>query len=199
MLLCQKNKYKEVTGNEYGPPPKKDKAATATDTKQESSEKNKAKNSEKARLKAEKEAKKAAQRAERERREKEKRDKLAGVGQENFGDAKLVQSHELTNKVWTKISDLKPNLAGKNVTVRGHIHTSRSVGKGAFVLIRSSLYSVQGVCFESDAVSNAMIKYIAALPSESVVDITGIVTVPDQPVDSATQKMVEMLPKKHKK
>lgn len=143
-------------------------------------------------MKAEKEAKKAAQRAERERREKEKRDKLAGVGQDNFGDAKLVQSHELTDKVWTKISDLKPNLAGKNVTIRGHIHTSRSVGKGAFVLIRSSLYSVQGVCFESDDVSNAMIKYIAALPSESVIDVTGIVTVPDQPVDSATQKMVEI-------
>lgn len=143
-------------------------------------------------MKAEKEAKKAAQRAERERREREKREKLAGVGQDNFGDSKLVQSQKITDKVWTKIQDLKPNLAGKEVTIRGHIHTSRSVGKGAFVLIRSSLYSVQGVCFESENVSNAMIKYISALPSESVVDVTGVVTVPDQPVDSATQKMVEI-------
>mmetsp|Transcript_2368 Transcript_2368/g.2863 ORF Transcript_2368/g.2863 Transcript_2368/m.2863 type:complete len:350 (+) Transcript_2368:1-1050(+) len=37
-----------------------------------------------------------------------------------------------------------------------------------------------------------MIKYVATLPSESVVDVVGTVTVPDQPVDSATQKLVEI-------
>jgi hypothetical protein len=44
------------------------------------------------------------------------------------------------------------------------------------VLIWSSLFSVQGVAFETSAgsiVSKAMIKYIAGLPSESVVDVVG--------------------------
>lgn len=76
--------------------------------------------------------------------------------------------------------------------MRGFVQTSRLVGKGAFVLLRSQLFSVQGVCFESKNISNAMVKYIAGLPSESVVDVTGIVSVPDQPIDSATQKMVEI-------
>lgn len=98
----------------------------------------------------------------------------------------------MSNKVWTQIQDLKPNLAGQEVLVRGHIHTSRLVGKGSFVLVRSQLYSVQGVCFESKDISNAMVKYIGNLPSESVVDMMGILTVPDQPIDSATQKMVEI-------
>lgn len=188
-MLALKIQYKEVTGNAYGPPKKEKKKPVV---QQEASEKNKAKNAEKARKKAEKEAKKKAQREEREKREREKREKLAGVGQDNFGDAPLIRSKTVTGTVWTKIEDLKPVLAGKEVTIRGHIHTSRSVGKGAFVLIRAALFSVQGVCFEDKTISNAMIKYIGGLPSESVVDVTGTVTVPDQPIDSATQKMVEI-------
>jgi len=190
-MLGLKVQYKEVTGNDYGPP-KKEKKGKQSGGQQQASEKNKAKNEEKAKKKAEKEAKKAAQRAERERREKEKQAKLAGVGQDNFGDAELVQSQKATGTVWTSISELKPILAGKEVTIKGHIHTARGVGKGAFVLIRSSLYSVQTVCFESEDISNAMVKYISGLPSESVVDVTGIVTIPEQPVDSATQKEVEV-------
>ena len=151
-----------MTGNDYGPP-KKEKKGKQSGGQQQASEKNKAKNEEKAKKKAEKEAKKATQRAERERREKEKQAKLAGVGQDNFGDAELVQSQKATGTVWTSISELKPILAGKEVTIKGHIHTARGVGKGAFVLIRSSLYSVQTVCFESEDISNAMVKYISGL------------------------------------
>lgn len=178
-----------MTGKDLDPPKKEKKPKAAP---QEASAKNKAKNEAKAKAKAEKEAKKARQRAERERREKEKAAKLAGIGQDNFGDAPMVQSKEITNKRWTNISDLKPVLAGEEVLVRGHIHTSRVVGKGAFVLLRSKLSSVQAVCFESKEISNAMVKYIGALPNESVVDVVGKVTVPDQPIDSATQKMVEI-------
>ena len=126
-----------MTGKDFGPPKKEPKKPAQQ--QQQSSEKNKAKNEEKARKKAEKEAKKKAQREERERREREKREKQAGIGQDNFGDSKMVQSHAVTDTKWTKIGDLKPNLAGQEVTVRGHLHTSRSVGKGVFVLIRSAL------------------------------------------------------------
>jgi nondiscriminating aspartyl-tRNA synthetase len=188
-MLALKTKFKEVTGKDFGPP-KKEKKAKAEQAAP--SEKNKAKNEAKAKAKAEKEAKKAKQRAERERAQKEKAAKLAGIGQDNFGDSPLVQSKVKTERVWTGIGELKPVLAGQEVLVRGFVQTSRLVGKGAFVLLRSQLFSVQGVCFESKEISNAMVKYIAGLPSESVVDVTGIVSVPDQPIDSATQKMVEI-------
>jgi aspartyl-tRNA synthetase len=193
-MLSLKTKFKEVTGKDFDPPKSSSsKKKEAASEQQASSDKNKEKNEAKAAAKREKEEKKARQRLERELREKEKAAKLAGIGQDNFGDSKLVQSQSITtSKVWTNISDLKPKLSGATVLIRGHLHTSRLVGKGAFVLIRDTLFSVQGVCFESKDISNAMVKYIAGLPSESIVDVKGIVSVPDQPIESATQKMVEI-------
>jgi len=189
-MLALKNKFKSITGSEFGAPSKAKKETTVP---QEASDKNKEKNAAKAAAKAQKEAQKLANRLEREAREKAKTEKLSGAGQDsNFGDAVMVQSQEFTAKVWTEIQELKPNLAGNQVLVRGFVQTVRLVGKGVFVLIRSSLYTVQGVCFESKDVSPAMVKYIGTMPSESVVDMKGIVTVPNEPVDSATQKMVEI-------
>lgn len=76
--------------------------------------------------------------------------------------------------------------------VRGHLQTVRAVGKGVFVVLRSSLYSIQGVAFESNEIPASMIKYIAALPSESVVDMGGVVTLPAKPIEAATQRLVEI-------
>eukprot|EP00980_Cylindrotheca_fusiformis_P022248 scaffold9153_cov121-Cylindrotheca_fusiformis.AAC.12 len=189
-MLALKDKFKEVTGKEYGASTQEKKPKQPA--QQEASAKNKEKRAAKAAAKAKKEEEKAAKRAERERREREKAEKLAGVGQDNFGDAKMVQSHEVTDKKWVEVSNLKPTLAGQKVLVRGYLQTSRGVGKGVFVLLRSTLYTVQGVAFQNDTVSQGMVKYIASLPVESVVDMEGIVTVPENPVDSATQKMVEI-------
>jgi aspartyl-tRNA synthetase len=191
-MLSMKEKYKEVAGKDYGPP-KQEKKKDGQE-EQGPSDKNKEKRAAKAAAKAQREAEKAAKRAERERREKEKADRLAGAGQENFGDSPLVQSQAITDKVWTKVEHLKPALTGQEVLVRGYLQTTRVVGKGVFAVVRSSLYTVQGVAFESKdgSISNAMIKYIDALPSESVVDMKGTVTVPDNPVESVTQKMVEI-------
>jgi len=193
-MLALKKEYKEVTGNEYGPPKAAKKEKKSTQQPQEASAKNKEKNAAKAAAKAAKAEKKNRQRAERETREREKAEKLAGVGQKNFGDAKLVQSKGFTDKTWTSIGDLNESLAGKEVLVRGYLQTTRLIGKGAFILLRSSLYSVQGVCFEAKdgSISNAMVRYISGLPTESVVDVKGTIIVPDQPIESATEKMVEI-------
>jgi len=189
-MLSLKTKFKETFGKDYGPPKKEKKPVGSG--QEEASDKNKAKRAAKAAAKAEKEAKKAAQRLERERREKEKADKLAGKGQDNFGDSPMVQSQKMTDQVWTRIEDLKPNLAGQTILVRGYLRTVRAQGKGVFCLVRSTFYTVQGVAFESNEIPTAMIKYIAGLPLESVVDMKGVVSIPDQPIDSATQKMVEL-------
>jgi len=190
-MLELKKKYKEVTGEDFGPPKKEKKAK-----QQQSgpSEKNKEKNAKKAEAKAEKARKKEENRRLREEREKAKAALLAGAGKDNFGDTKMIQSQEITEKVWTDIKDLKPKLNGQEVLVRGHLQTIRSVGKGVFVLVRSALFTVQGVCFETKdgAISQAMIKYISGLPSESVVDMKGKVSIPDEPIAAATQKMVEI-------
>lgn len=193
-MLAFKTKFKEVTGKDFGPPKQEKKKKDKTNNEEGPSDKNKEKRAAKAAAKKKREEEKVAQRAEREQREKAKADRLAGVGQDNFGDMPLVQSQAITDKIWTKVEQLKPALTGQEVLVRGYLQTTRVVGKGVFVVVRSSLYTVQGVAFESKdgSVSGAMIKYIDALPNESVVDIKGTVTVPDNPVESVTQKMVEI-------
>ena len=189
-MLAAKAKFKEVTGKDFGPPPKEKKAKQPAE--QQGSAKNVEKNAAKKAAKAAKEAEKARKRAEREAREKAARERKTGVGQDNFGDSKLIQSQEVTDKKWTSIDHLKPILSGQKVLVRGFLQTSRDVGKGVFVLLRSTLFTVQGVAFQSNEISQAMVKYIAGLPLESVVDMEGMVTVPDAPIESATQKMVEI-------
>jgi len=158
------------------------------------SNKNKAKNAAKALAKAEKEAKKNQNRLEREERERIKRERETGVGQTNFGDVPLIQSKTVTDRVWTPVGELGVEMEGKEVLIRGHLHTSRLVGKMAFVLVRSSLYSVQGLCAEVDgeASSKAIVKYVGALPVESVVEVRGIITLPAHPIDAATQQDVEI-------
>jgi aspartyl-tRNA synthetase len=202
-LLAAKAEYKNVTGKDYGPPPSssssssgdkkvKESAAAATTA---SSDRNRDKNEAKARLKAEKEEKKLQTRMEREAREKAKADKLAGIGESNFGDRPLIQSAFVTEgKQWTLISQLNPSLQDQTVTIRGYLQKAVLAGKIAFCLLRSGLYSVQGVAAESvqNDVTHVMCKYMTSLPLESVVEITGVVTIPHEPILSATQKMIEI-------
>jgi aspartyl-tRNA synthetase len=192
-MLKAKIAYKELTGQDYGPPPKEKKAKNVGAVT-EASDKNKEKRAKKAAEKAAKAAEKERKRAERAAREKAKADKLAGVGADNFGDLPLVKSQTVTNKIWTPIENLTPKLQNKKVLIRGFLQVSRSVGKGVFVKVRSTMFTVQGVCFQNEnaGIGPAMVKYISGLPIESIVDVEGTVTVPNQPVDSCTQKMVEL-------
>lgn len=89
----------------------------------------------------------------------------------SFGPLPLVQSQAMTEKVWERINELGPNREGARVLLRGRLHTSRAVGKGVFVLLRQGIYSVQAVMFQGGDVSKEMVKFAAAIPKESVVDI----------------------------
>ncbi|KAL7494781.1 hypothetical protein ACHAWT_005593 [Skeletonema menzelii] len=196
-MLALKLEYKAKTGQEYGP--KKEEKKPKGDDSQEASEKNKEKRAKKAAEKAAKEEKKRKQREERERIQREKLEKLKSAANEDwshvFGDAPMIQSatksEEGVNK-WTRIETLSKEMEGKKVLVRGFLHTARGVGKGAFVLIRSSLYTVQCVAFESKDIPSAMIKYMNGVPVESIVDVYGTLTVPANPVEGATQSLVEV-------
>ena len=104
MLQC-KVQFRQLFGKEFGKldeKVKQQKEEAQQQESQESSEKNRAKNEAKALAKAEKEAKKNAARDERERRERDKANKLAGIGQINFGDTPLIQSQHKTDKVMDK-------------------------------------------------------------------------------------------------
>ncbi|KAL9181183.1 hypothetical protein ACHAXT_009988 [Thalassiosira profunda] len=199
-MLALKLAYKEKTGSDYHAPAKKTESKKPKgENNQQASEKNAEKRRKKAEEKRLKEEKKRKQREERERREREKLEKLnaaAGADMSHvFGDAPMIQSKSKSEGGtgrWTKIGDLTKDLEGKEVLVRGFLHTSRGVGKGAFVLLRSSLYTVQCVAFESKDIPSAMIKFMTGTPSESIIDVQGTLTVPANPVEGATQSAVEI-------
>lgn len=203
-MLALKVQYKQKTGEDYHAPSKKQESKKPKgNAEQEASDKNKEKRAKKAAEKAAKEEKKRKQREERERRERDKLEKLEKAANEDlshiFGDAPMIQSatksEEGCNK-WTKIGTLTKDMEGKEVLVRGFLHTSRGVGKGAFVLLRSSLYTVQCVAFEDQdggKIPSTMIKYMTGgVPVESIVDVHGILTCPTNPVEGATQSEVEI-------
>lgn len=50
---------------------------------------------------------------------------------------------------------------------------------------------LQAVMFaDEEKVSKGMVKYACGIPKESIVDVGGVVVLPSQPVESATQKDV---------
>eukprot|EP00804_Cyclotella_cryptica_P019897 CCRYP_007806-RA/>CCRYP_007806-RA protein AED:0.02 eAED:0.02 QI:192/1/1/1/0.75/0.4/5/4183/623 len=198
-MLALKVQYKELTGNDFGQPKKEETKRPKGENNEDASDKNKEKRAKKAAEKAAKEEKKRKQREEREAREREKLEKLAAAADKDwshvFGDAPMVQSATKSEggvSRWTKIGDLSTDMDGQTVVVRGYLHTSRGVGKGAFVLLRSSLYTVQCVAFESDEIPPAMIKYMTNVPVESIIDVCGVLTIPQKPVEGATQSNVEI-------
>ena len=55
----------------------------------------------------------------------------------------------------------------------------RAKGKTAFVILRERVFTVQCVLTEQDGVvSRPMLKYVAGLSRESIVDVEGVVSVP---------------------
>jgi len=216
-MLILKGKYKQITGRNYDPPIKT--IYQKKINRQPSTSKNAEKNAAKAKLKAEKEAKKVCQRKERELRERKKLETLAQVDSNNdekrernkasnYGNVDMVQSHaEITDNQWISIKDLCADRKGSLILTRGYIHASRLVGKGVFLLLRSSIYSVQCVCFETKeknnsiaydntnclkGISRQMVRYIAGLPNEAVVDVKGHISVLEKPIQSATQQFIEI-------
>lgn len=105
----------------------------------------------------------------------------------------MVQSQEVTTRKWTKVLDLSPSLKGKDILVRARVHTVRGKGKGAFLVLRQATATVQAVAFVDDTnVSKAMVKYIGNISRESIVDVEGVVTCPDTPIESCSQSGVEI-------
>lgn len=186
-MLALKVSYKEMTGEDFGPKKvekKKEKAAPQVAKDPEKAAK-------KAAEKAAKEEKKRKSRELREAQQKAKADKAAGVGMSDvFGDRPLVQSKEITDTYWESINNLS-NKVGSTVTIRGYLSTTRVVGKGIFAVLRSAMFSVQCVAFESKDLPGAIIKYVEKLPLESTVDVTGVVTAVKDPT-ACTEKNVEI-------
>ncbi|CAM9974903.1 unnamed protein product, partial [Phaeothamnion confervicola] len=87
--------------------------------------------------------------------------------------------------------ELTRGRADQTVWVRGRVHTTRAVGKGVFLLLRQSCFTVQATLFQASLICN-MVKYAGAISRESVVDVRATLVVAPHPVESSTQREVEL-------
>lgn len=92
----------------------------------------------------------------------------------------------------TPISSLDTIPVGTEVTFRARIETQRPLSKVLdFLLLRDQTHSVQGV-LTVDADNAELVRWVRRLSPESLVQITGFLKAPPEPIRSATQSGVEV-------
>ncbi|KAF7458570.1 aspartate-tRNA ligase [Cryptosporidium felis] len=95
----------------------------------------------------------------------------------------------LESRQFSKIRDLDSKKEGERVWLRGRIAESRCKGSLGFILLRQGFYRLQLVVDANRHCTKEMIKWLGCLPIESIIDIQGVVVVPETPVVSSTQNV----------
>ena len=91
------------------------------------------------------------------------------------------------------VKDLDESYADKEIKIRARLQRSRVKGKGGFIVLREEVYTVQGCMFVADnVVSKQMLTFVNAIHPESIIQIEGKVKKTEKPVESCTQKNVEI-------
>merc|ERR1719192_2111262 len=109
-----------------------------------------------------------------------------------YGNQEMNQSKDKPGTVLTPVKDLCLKLNEKTVTIRGRLHTSRAKGKQCFFVIRQQQVTVQCLAFVNESVSKQMVKFIAHISKESIVDVEAVVKKVDEKIESCTQQDVEL-------
>lgn len=187
-LLTLKASYKELTGEDFGAPPKE---SSKKDKDKDKSKQNQPK------ISTPKQPEVVTV-YEKNRNYYEIDDRDDSL---DFGDYSTMQSNSETDREFASVKDLGLS-TGKNdgdkVWIRGRVASVRAKGNSCFIVIRSdSYYSVQVCHFkdkENPDPSKALIKFAEGLTLESIVDIYG--TVASAQVKSCSQGNVEIQMKK---
>lgn len=115
---------------------------------------------------------------------------------DNYGIIPLIQSqHDPEQRLkskWSEINQLSEANAGQKVKIRARLQRSRIKGAGGFVVLRQNFNTLQGVIFSGEHVSKQMVKFVGCLPLESIVDVEGEVSSTKQPIESCSQKNIEL-------
>jgi len=196
-LLALKAEFKSVSGQDWKPAaePKKEKSKENKPPADQKPKKEGDKSDTQLKReakKAEKAAKKAAHKCEEAGGEEEVKDDGPDVSVGKYGVQEMNQSKTKPSTVLTQVKDLNIKLAEQKVTVRGRLHTSRAKGKQCFFVVRQQAASVQCLAFVNEIVSKQMIKFIAHVSKESIIDVEAVVKKVDEKVESCSQQDVEL-------
>jgi nondiscriminating aspartyl-tRNA synthetase len=108
----------------------------------------------------------------------------------NCGDLPMIRSAELIKRSFTNVADLDESKDQAQVLIRSRLHTSRGKGNLCFIVLRQQSHTVQAVLEKGEHVNKYMLKFAAAIPKESIVEVEGIVR--KATVKECTQKTVEL-------
>lgn len=92
------------------------------------------------------------------------------------------------------MGELCAEMKDKSVLIRGAAQVIRPVSKKmAFLVIRQSMSTVQCVLVVSkDLVSPQMVRFATSLSKESIVDVEGVISVPNEPIKGTTQQVLSL-------
>lgn len=151
--------------------------------------------SKKALKKQQKEAEKVAKKAQHKKQDASKEtadDAEKDVSEGCYGNLPLIQSTERNDRRIFALRELTSNLADKKVWVRARLQTSRSKGKQCFFVLRQQKWTVQGLVYVGERVSKQMIKFVAGINKEAIIDVEGYVRTVSHKVEACTQQDVEL-------
>ncbi|XP_074312381.1 aspartate--tRNA ligase 2, cytoplasmic-like [Silene latifolia] len=109
---------------------------------------------------------------------------------DKYGDLEL-QSKTVSGNKWTDVKALSPALNGTEVLIGGRVHAVRAVSKKmSFLVVRDTGSTVQCVLtVKPGSVSEQMVRFSNSLSRESIVDVFGTVSVPNEPIKGTTQQV----------
>ena len=116
---------------------------------------------------------------------------------DKYGISPFIQSatepsHRFQVK-FNKICEINQEMDGQTVKLRARLQNTRIKGKSGFLVLREGCFTIQACLFvEEGKISKQMVEFVHALRLESYVDITAVVKKVPKPIDSCTQKDVEL-------
>jgi len=200
-LLEQKAAFKAETGKDWKPaeqpkqgkekgkenkaPEKKKEGGEDGEDKSDTQKKREAK-------KAEKAAKKAAHKTDEGKDTAQDADLGPDFSEGKYGVQEMNQSKSKGTITISPVKDLKVKMAGNVVNIRGRLHTSRAKGKQCFFVVREQQHTVQCLAFVNERISKQMIKFIAHVSKESIVDVQAEIVKVTEKIESCTQQDIEL-------
>ena len=101
-------------------------------------------------------------------------------------------SHRFKVK-FNKISEINQELDGQKVNLRVRLQNARIKGKSGFLVLREGCFTIQACLFvEEGKISKQMIDFANSIRLESYIDVSATVKKVPKPIDSCTQKDVEL-------
>lgn len=91
-----------------------------------------------------------------------------------------------------ELSKICPEDDGKQIYLRTRLQNCRAKANNAFLELRQSYHTIQGVLFKGGEVSKEMIKFVAGVPNESVIEILGELKSVSSPIKSCSVKNMEL-------